>query len=508
MRRFSGVVEGALGFIVVIALFVAVALTVVRVAGANWMEWNDGRLAPSAALLHGYELYYPDGEGPLLGHVYGPVSAFFYALPVLLASTPAAAIWLGSVATFLIYILPVLWLLIRESQGRWQTAAAAFLCFWLYTFHVPMLTAPAFNIHADAPALGFGALACGLALVVVSRPHTWGWVATALLVVLSVGSKQVMFALPLAIAVYVGLARGRADVSRFLLWVGAVGIATLLSLALVIDFHAMIFNAVILPSSHPWRGAGGIAALVQSFRDLAPRVMPAGLALTAVVGAQVAAGRLRWTGLRDWSRGNGWLLVLIVGVLNTPASLAGRAKIGGSMNTIAFTTYFVFAAAAMALAHLGGRDDRVGRVEIGVAARAGLLVALLSVTVWSLPMAAEVAGVTRLFTENPESAAFDYARRHPGRVYFPFNPLIPILASGEAHHFSDAIYARELAGLRVTEEHFRRWIPERVEMIATRREYEDYSLRFLTGHRIESTLAELPGWKILRREQSRVSPRR
>ena len=56
--------------------------------------WNDIRLAPTAALLQGYRMYYMPGEGPMLGHIYGPVAPLAY-LPALLWSTPAAAIRAG-----------------------------------------------------------------------------------------------------------------------------------------------------------------------------------------------------------------------------------------------------------------------------------------------------------------------------------------------------------------------------------------------------------------------------
>ena len=67
--------------------------------------WNDSRLAPSAALLHGYGLYYLPGDGPMLGHIYGPVAPLAY-LPALAWSTPTAAIRAGVGLTLLCLTLP------------------------------------------------------------------------------------------------------------------------------------------------------------------------------------------------------------------------------------------------------------------------------------------------------------------------------------------------------------------------------------------------------------------
>ena len=96
---------------VLVAILVAVLMIAYRVVRTPWQEWNDPRIAPSAAILSGYELYYPEGEGPRLGAMYGPFSALFYVPAVIIASTPSGAIWLGSAASFLIVTLPVLWLL-------------------------------------------------------------------------------------------------------------------------------------------------------------------------------------------------------------------------------------------------------------------------------------------------------------------------------------------------------------------------------------------------------------
>ena len=58
------------------------------------LSWNDLRLAPPAALTRGYDLYYLPGDGPMLGHIYGPIAALTY-LPVTLLPTPSLAIRAG-----------------------------------------------------------------------------------------------------------------------------------------------------------------------------------------------------------------------------------------------------------------------------------------------------------------------------------------------------------------------------------------------------------------------------
>jgi len=56
--------------IVGLALASVVSLVLLAAAGVVHMLsdfWSFIRLAPSVSMLRGYSLYYPDGEGPLMG---------------------------------------------------------------------------------------------------------------------------------------------------------------------------------------------------------------------------------------------------------------------------------------------------------------------------------------------------------------------------------------------------------------------------------------------------------
>ena len=480
------------------ALVLAILLTVHRVVEGH--PWNDPRLAPAAALLRGYSLYHPIGEGPLLGHIYGPFSAFFYTVAVALAPTPAAAAWLGSSLSVMIFFFPALWLLKLDRGVDTTAALGAFTCFWFLVLQSPVFVVPAFNVHADAPALGFGALACACLLAGHGARRTTSLVAAAALMVLSVGSKQAMVAMPLAAMLYIWMCDGRQRAVHVVGLAGGLGTVALLAITpLTADLPTLLYTTVAIPLQHPWRGAGGLSALVPPMRDLARHAMPALCVLGAVCASDVLAERLHLRRWRESLRDNGWVLLACVGLINIPASLAGRAKIGGDVNALSFTTYFLLIATAMAAARLAslGRDTPPRGWP---AARLGLVVMLTLLAGRSLPDVMQAGKIPHLVNGNPERAAFEFIRSNSDPVYYPYNPLVSLMHDGGAHHFSIGMYFRELAGERISPEHIRGWLPRRPRVVAFpsgfARRYEEYTLGFLPNSYRLVEVPELPGWRV------------
>src|SRR5262245_54414126 len=86
----------ALGAVLLLpGLFVFARVVVRLVVRALHEEWNGCRLAPTVALTHGYALYYPPNEGPVLDTIYGPVAALAY-LPATMFRSPTGAILAGA----------------------------------------------------------------------------------------------------------------------------------------------------------------------------------------------------------------------------------------------------------------------------------------------------------------------------------------------------------------------------------------------------------------------------
>lgn len=508
-------IDRLLALVTSLAVVVASGASVHRIAAATWLEWNDGRLAASAALALGYDLYQPDGEGVLMGHVYGPISGLYYLGALAVTSTPAAAVWVGSAMSFLVYSLPALLLLLVVRKhvtrrcgrsGGWLPVVGGFALFWLATFQQRMLLGPAFNIHADAPALGFGALACAFLLLAGELDSPRAYTLAAAFTILSVGTKQVMVFLPITLIAFVGFIHGRQALTRFVIALLVSGTVIVAIVSLWVDFDAMMFNAVTVNSRHPWRGEGGVAQLIQSFRDLAPRVVGPALVIGAACLPDLLTRRLRFDNWRDWTASHGWSLVVLVGLVNIPMALLGRSKIGGSLSALAFSGYFLFVGSTMALVQASLNSRRLRGLAARSVSRGALIVLLVVATAATSPALWPDVGFRERIFANPESAAYEFALLHPGLVYFPFHPLVSIMTEGQPYHFSDALYARELAGYEVTQSQFNAGVPEQLTWVATNRSFEDYSLRYLPMFTEEVRIADLPGWVVYVRKRPPTRP--
>jgi len=101
----------------------------------------------------------------------------------------------------------------------------------------------------------------------------------------------------------------------------------------------MLYNTLVVPSEHELR-----FGLTRVLTDITPRLIPP--TATIVLFALLGFWPERHTETpRGWVRDNPWLLPVIVGLFCLPASLLGRAKIGGSVPVLNFTIYPIFAGA-------------------------------------------------------------------------------------------------------------------------------------------------------------------
>lgn len=473
-----------------VALIVA-GLCAGELARSVARPWNDIRLAPAVALLHGYPLFPARGEGPLLGFSYGPVAALAY-LPAALLARPDHAILAGSLISFALYALGPFLLLRAEAGPRAGLAAMAFLGFTLASLHDRTLAAPAFAVHADAPALGFAALASACLYTPERRRRRGPRLAAALCMVLAVAAKQVAAPLLVALPLFVGLVDGRRILWRLLAELALVGALALALAAAVGDPEAMWFHMVTVPARCPWKWGGGATALATALGELARAALPYALALGAIA-AMEAVGGGPGPGLRGWLRGNRWTLVLAVGVASIPACLAGRAKLGGNPNALAYTTYFANLAVWLALLRTAsGAPARSARLE--APALAVLVAAPLLLALASLPRLGQLPAALAALRGNPEARAFALARSRPGAVYFPAHPLATLLAEGRAYHTTIGIEYVELAGFALADAEIRAQLPARLEIVATRGEPWEPLRRRLPEFTRRLRSAAHPGW--------------
>jgi len=448
-----------------------------------WKWWNSVRLAPTYALLKGYDLYTPADSGPVTGMIYGAVSALIY-LPAMLAPSVTGVIIWGTVINAAVYFFPVLWVHLAgnlEASRQRLYAAFAFAVFVLGTLWFPSLRYCAFAIHADASALGFGGAACaGIYLLSREQKHDRGLlILSASCAVLAVWCKQSALPLLVALPLYLWLADGWPRCRRFLVYLALIGAGFSGLMFALFGFKSLLFNVFVIPARHPWvRVANSLSELpffgqqgrlyylFLALQFLLQQSLPIVLVLTAYLAlisrslrSHMTMARLR-QGLADYR----WLLFVGVGILMIPIALLGRVKYGGDINAFGFVMYFWLIPVTLAPLHLTKVPVRFPlRQRLLQATVIGL--AIFFVLTQAMPPG-EIALLLDTLPENFEAVAYQFSQANPGVAYFPYNPLPVLMAEGKLYHFGYGVHDRDKAGFPIDPGHFRAHIPPNAQIVA------------------------------------------
>lgn len=443
----------------------------------RWV-WSACRLAPTIGLLHGYPLYSGADSGAINGWLYGPVAALVW-LPAAFARSPQPALLIAAVIN-LVFLLAPLFLLARRLvpdslalAGLLFAAAAAALLQLYPTWYM------ASALNADAIAVGLGLASC--LLLLAEKPTRTHTVAAATLAALAAWTKQVEAPLLLAQAGWLWFARGRRLALEFVLAWAAAMAAVAAALFLLSDPHSVILNLWTVPSQHPL--AGGWAAARHELTDLLRYALPLWAPALVVVAAA-------W---RNRTPPGPTALLLLTALVLLPTGVMAAIKVGGDRNSL-HSVYYLAAAAmpaaggAWLLRRPRGRDLRAGLLAVLAVALIGLAVRQVR-DYPSLPL---------LPPRCLSDEAFAFAREHPGRAYFPWDPLATLLADGKMYHFEYGVYDRQLAGLRPEVARVRHMFPEQIDfVIYPRADYPRTMVReYLTDFRLTATTED---WLIHRR---------
>jgi hypothetical protein len=476
-----------LGACVVIAALVTFwRVVVIAVIGTLGSDWNGSRLAPSFALVYGYRLYYPADEGPILNNVYGPVAALAF-LPVTILRTPTPAILAGGVLQDLFVFAPLLVFVwracVREVVDR-PLALACGLGACLLLTRYPGTAYWFSMVHADGPSLALGLIACTALVSRGGAPTTRALWMSATAAVLAAWAKQTAAPLPLALACALWLGYGHKVAVRYVAMLAVTGL-TASAIFLLWCGRPMLFNMVELVSRHAWYrpGVAGLAAtvwaLLVSIRDLLV-LCGAALALSFFVRPTESPLRER-----------PWVAPLLAAVLLLPAGALGANKIGGEPSSF-HSVYYLIAGVAALFADLGHRAPATRSV-----AWAFCILAVLAA--WQsgrcVPRPTQM-GVWH----NNHQRAYETALRHPGEVYFPWQPLASLLAEGQLYHFEYGMLDRYIAGFEPSPPHFQAHLPPRLRWVAAHARI--WTLNHFFADYADTSLPELPGWIVRTRAES------
>jgi len=417
---------------------------------ADW-GWNDARMARGVALWYGYSLYPGrDSQVPIIGTMHGPVPHLLYSCLAFLKD-PTLLLIAGCTLSCLLYFGAVFWLHWRTGHG--VAGLYGFCACTALLLASPGAADSALRVHVDACAICCAILAAGLLMQTApagNRTLTW----SAVLVMLSVASKQTMAPAALALACFVWMADGRRAFVRYV----AVEIAAAVAIfgAMLAFFRPprdLLFNTFLLPANQPRTGAivsRVLSGLVQLRGDLAVTAPPLVLLL--------ALFALSSGDLREKLAKHRWLVFLWMAAFQLPIELRAWSTEGGSFNHLGIVTLFVSMATTVGLTGLWKSD----LAWTGLAARALLVGILLA----HFPLPLDILKDLDRVGTNRTQVAYNYARQHPGETYFPMNPLAALLAEGRLTHLDAALYDREIAGFPISSQQLAAGLPSGCEFVA------------------------------------------
>jgi hypothetical protein len=159
-------------------------------------------------------------------------------------------------------------------------------------------------------------------------------------------------------------------------------------------------------------------------------------------------------------------------------------------------TLFVLLATTLGLVEFWKPAANTTQEWTGIAARALLIGMLLA----RFPVPYSIFGDLRLVRTSATQVAYNYERQHPGRAYFPFNPLASLLAEGKLTHFDPALLDREIAGYRISAEQLAAGLPASCELVAfpPRHQPSAAILRELVKDKPLVEEPGLEGWRVYR----------
>jgi hypothetical protein len=448
--------------------------------------WNEIRLTRSMALLHGLPLYPGERElGPIIGTLHTPVSHLLF-LPAAAIHDPTTAILAGSLLACLLVFSAVAFALVRYAPAITSVTALIFLFCGFLIVNSEGAFNTAFFIHTDAAALAFATVACSLVAGRNGITTAALWMS-ALACALAVASKQTIAPVALAIALYVAIAEGGKRFAFFLFTLVVTGGSILAILLAVFPARAFLFNTLVLAAHRPLK-PGYLQILADTYRMGRLEALPALLPILFLA-------IWTWTAPKQFFASNRWMVFLMASVAVTPVSVKAIVTVGSDVNHLGFVLYFLFVAAGLAIQEYFNDPNPATRLSARIFLTTGILVSLAPGMILALPAS------FRNLRANPSQTAYDYDTRHPSVAYFPFNPMTPLLRTGNLYHFDMALDDRDVAGHPLTPEQIRSGLPPGFMLVAVPpgEHIQSHALQGAFAGFLPITDPELPGWTVLRR---------
>jgi hypothetical protein len=304
---------------------------------------------------------------------------------------------------------------------------------------------------------------------------------------------------------FILLVNGVVPALRYFSWLVASGIV--ISAALVATFgpaENLMFNLVTLSSHRPTSGNATDIGL-----EVISEALPAAFTLLLFGFHWFFYERGPENGWRSVLLSNRWLVFPMIGIFLIPVCIKARFTYGGQMNHIGLFVYFLVLGATLGINQ--SMTDGNGKSFIAVASRIVALT-LMFVSAPEFTLTAFRSGDLVDSRYSPTWEAYEYDLRHPGKAYFPLNPLAAVFAEQRYYHNESALQDRSVAGNGINQAQFASGIPDHISIVAI-------PLDLLSEIPPHPTLAEfaagwqriddpeLPGWFVYQRPGALPAPR-
>jgi hypothetical protein len=273
-------------------------------------------------------------------------------------------------------------------------------------------------LHVDTVAICLGVLSC-VALMRSER----AWLA-ALLCALAIGTKQTALPLPLAQLVFAFRIHGKRGGLAYLRWLALAGGALAVLFCGVFGARNLWFNLIAIPTRYPFemeRLPGEIAFAAKPVWWILP----------------VAIAAWKWAPPRAGSEANrevqlGWLL-LGTAVAFLPTGMIAVLKYGGAQNSLHSLAYGILGAALLAVTLA-----RIQQRRVAMTARVALIAGAVALVATKLQRTLDYGYLGSDWSGRRHREAFAFVKSHPGQAYFPWNPLVTLMAERRDYPFEGA----------------------------------------------------------------------
>ncbi len=466
----------------------ALCLVIYKILKLPFVPWNHAQIVTTFGLPKGFN-YFAQTDGPVLSWMYGPLGALAF-FPSALFSNPSAGICIAGGLSFVFFMAPILFLLIRLTSGIPFGKSAITFCSYgfIITFlsiSSPALSGTAISTKVNSPMIFFAGLSVVLLVKGTSTGKLRFQIISAVLIVLGVFTKQTVLPLAVILSIYVYLAHGK---KVFFYYSGTMVLTALFLLAGLYLWCGSLVPAgtlALLPAKYHWVSIipgdyneypliTGVAvlkrarALIIAFIELLVLAIP--FLLIAIAGNYVSAkGETRKVSFVElWKEKKESILFVFVLLASIPLTLVGRVKLGGWLSHYAMPCYFLL---LWGISIWGGiltkADNRslsmqriirnVNYMVLGFSASAALLTIL--------KISPGFGFVIKEFKNNSLEQAYRFSKAYPDQAYFPHFPLATFMTDHKVYHSAYGLWDLENAGITIDSARYFEHLPSKMQYL-------------------------------------------